>query len=921
MLNGENHRTEWSYDKVNRVTHSRRFMGTTAAQVVENSYDADGNRLGMIDAAQQTFSYEIDALRRETKAIYPFNENSPDQTLERIERTYDDLDRELEVTQIRKQGAGQTSETRSLEWDFAGRQTTETDAHGVSQTYTYDDNGNRLSADITIPQQASRAISYTYDHRNRLKTVTEGGTTTYNYHCRGEKLDTIQRADGSLETYLYDNADRLTSKTITDGSSNLLLSYDYQYDKADRRLSQTENHGQGGETTTYTYDGNSALHTVDYPDSKHVEYVYDQAGNRKQETITAGTEVVSDKTFEYNDLEELTGMTDAATGDSTGYSYDANGNQIGKMETTAGSTKVTDLDYTTRNHVSQVKVDGTPVALFQYDDAGRRIQKNTELEHWDGAALIAETDAASGVVLRDYTYGLAVIRETVIGQSVQVYTDILGSIGLLDGSTADAHYRYDAFGAMRESADCTANPNQLSCRNSLTYTGHLFDSESSLYYFNARYYDSSTGLFTSTDPAADLSKYRDYFDAGIVGTTFAGTQMMPSMVIGQHAADYSVVQTENGLEPAFASLQIGANPLAKSDPFLSAANSADWSLSAAKDAAAPQLTFDQRPQYVSSESTGYPPIDASVPYSWYPYAYALNSPLNYTDPLGLESLPSYERKQIQENTECRDPRGCDDPGGRYVGRTVVGLSATAVGVAYPPAGIAMLLGWLGWAGTEAHYRANDPMPMTLPPPERGPSASTYQEFGLILSNGPVPINQTVELYRGKETGSERQLGDLEQYENAQDVGFFIALTATSTTLVERPGPGVRELEVGRAGDLTRRGLVGDGLANDHIPSLGALKIREEMKLGRPLTPAESRALRNRTFCIVCRDSIHAQSRTFKGRNTLAVRQQDAQNLFGATRQDSGVFYRNAVQQGLDPLEVWVSVMKLHLKNWWSGNYR
>ena len=111
--------------------------------------------------------------------------------------------------------------------------------------------------------------------------------------------------------------------------------------------------------------------------------------------------------------------------------------------------------------------------------------------------------------------------------------------------------------------------------------------------------------------------------------------MMPSMVIGQHAADYSVVQTENGLEPAFASLQIGANPLAKSDPFLSAANSANWSLSAVKDDTAPQLTFDQRPQYVSSESTGYPPLDPSVPYSWYPYASALNSPLNYTDPLGL----------------------------------------------------------------------------------------------------------------------------------------------------------------------------------------------------------------------------------------------------------------------------------------------
>ena len=166
-------------------------------------------------------------------------------------------------------------------------------------------------------------------------------------------------------------------------------------------------------------------------------------------------------------------MTDAATGDSTGYSYDANGNQIRKMETTAGSTKVTDLDYTTRNHVSQVKVDGTPVALFQYDDAGRRIQKNTELEHWDGAALIPETDAASGVVLRDYTHGLDLLRETVGGQSVQSYSDVLGSTGLLQGTAGSAHYRHDAFGTLRDAADCSANPTQLSCRNSLTYTGHL----------------------------------------------------------------------------------------------------------------------------------------------------------------------------------------------------------------------------------------------------------------------------------------------------------------------------------------------------------------------------------------------------------------------------------------------------------------
>ena len=73
------------------------------------------------------------------------------------------------------------------------------------------------------------------------------------------------------------------------------------------------------------------------------------------------------------------------------------------------------------------------------------------------------------------------------------------------------HYRLgrkvseDPFGNFRTEdhpggQGCTSE--SLTCNAPYTYTGHLYDQESGLFYFGARYYDPETGRFLSQDPVA-----------------------------------------------------------------------------------------------------------------------------------------------------------------------------------------------------------------------------------------------------------------------------------------------------------------------------------------------------------------------------------------------------------------------------------
>jgi RHS repeat-associated protein len=110
----------------------------------------------------------------------------------------------------------------------------------------------------------------------------------------------------------------------------------------------------------------------------------------------------------------------------------------------------------------------------------------------------------------------------------------------------------------------------------------------------------------------------------------------------------------------------------------------------------------------------------------------------------------------------------------------------------------------------------------------------------------------------------------------------------------KPNDGVQEGEVGTYKDLVAKGKVGDGLTPDHIPSAAALRAAEEQRLGRPLTPAEAKAVTDNGLCIMVGKDIHAAGDTYKGKNTAAQIASDSTNLGTAAQRDLNTHLNNAV---------------------------
>ena len=166
---------------------------------------------------------------------------------------------------------------------------------------------------------------------------------------------------------------------------------------------------------------------------------------------------------------------------------------------------------------------------FKYDPFGRRIDKTTSsttsIYAYDKDNLTEETNSSGAVVARyaqteDIDEPLAILRSSATSY---YEADALGSVtSLSNGAGALAQtYSFDSFGNQ------TASSGSLT--NTLRYTGREFDTETSLYFYRARYYDPSAGRFLSEDPArfsestnfypyvgSNPLTYKDPFGQGIV---------------------------------------------------------------------------------------------------------------------------------------------------------------------------------------------------------------------------------------------------------------------------------------------------------------------------------------------------------------------------------------------------------------------
>ncbi len=353
-----------------------------------------------------------------------------------------------------------------------------------------------------------------YDKAGRLSNVITGtDTTTYTYYANGSRKS-VEYPSGAKEEYTY-YADGLI-KTLTNKKADgtVIDSYSYTYDAAHNQTTKVDSKG----TTSYTYDSLERLESITEPNGRVTSYTFDKAGNRLTETTTAGTSAAI-TTYMYNEQNRLTSTVknDGSTTVTVNYTYDNNGNMISKSTetkkpvdlTATGTFSLHKAGTSTEGAIALYQYDGwnqlvavtagDKTEKYQYNGEGYRVVKNDNgqitnyLYEYD--KVILETDSA-GAQTACNVYGINLISRTAGSNNLYyMYNGHADVTALIDNTGAvQASYYYDAFGNI---LDQTGSVN-----NNITYAGYQYDTETGLYYLNARYYDSKIARFLSEDTLA-----------------------------------------------------------------------------------------------------------------------------------------------------------------------------------------------------------------------------------------------------------------------------------------------------------------------------------------------------------------------------------------------------------------------------------
>lgn len=843
-VDAEGRRTVWEYDELDRMSLER--LADAATTTFE--YDPEGNRVGMVDPRGLTTTWQHDALGREVRATFQIPTPATGEDLVERRTTYDPNGNVVRVEEDFDGAPEPRVVTQSF--DHFDRLFSRTDQHGHTIGHRYDLVGNR----VQLIGPDGSVTRYGFDALNRLISVQPpaSGATSYSW-LRDRRLAQVTHPQGAAEARSYDAAGRLARLTNTQHAV-VVTEYTYSYDANGNRLSQDEINGGGPEHTSYAFDLADRLTAIEYPTSRRVEYVLDRVGNRVGETTFSlggggPPQLSSDLTLIYDLRHRLVAANDALDGSAaTSWTWDAAGNQTGRSR--AGVTETYSHDALGR--LIEAQRDGLLVERYRYDERGLRIRSAgsgavTSYVRDDGAVLAAFDD--SGSLRRRYEYGpdrlLSLFDQAAAEPERRQYYlfDGLGSTTALlrqDG-LVQARRRWDAWGELLAGTGETSNAHW--------YTGHELDEATGLIYARARYYDPEVGRFLSRDPFEgrhdDPPSLHRYLYAHANPTVYWDpTGEATVSVFGRFEIEVPDEWVESGQR--FLAQGIGfsvhlsnqATSWAEADPEQLVAGvgamAYDVSAGAIADAARMETARRQGPGAVA-----------------------------------IAQAELLQRRGQQSLAAARE-----------VARTVPGAAAADLAVQAQAALIENPDSFTGHlkAGAAQAQGLVDTISLA------GPAfvARAWRGTSVVAEAATAPgaaVRSTPTVPRGYD------------YANYGADTLDDALRMIEQPLA--PGRAVKPGATGAYGDLTaRRRAFGqtEPLHMDHQPSYAAQRAAAEQALGRPLTPAEARALRASTPAVASPKAVHQEtSPTYGGRNTPARIANDAADLRAAQERDRAVF--------------------------------
>jgi YD repeat-containing protein len=493
---------------------------------------------------------------------------------------------------------------QTYSYDGSGKLSTIATGDGSSTTLTW--SGNNLQSLTTTTTDVQTGVSktltrtrYTYDGYNRLATVTtdlspddnsiaDGRvyTTTYSYVGASKLVASIAQTDGSLLSFSYDGANRVSSFTqtvengiartttfaygagytsITDALSNVTTMY---FDGAGQLYQLVEPAaiaGGAGLTTGYSYNGNGDVtYTSLYEGGAFISnayYRYDANGNLfdTYTTTDKGYEVVR---FYYGAQNQLLSSTSY-----TGYDTDGHGG----VDPTGGMT--TRFVYDSELHLRfKISAEGQ-VTEYRYNAPGHLVSEIAYAVGNVGTGGLPETFNWSEADLVNWlTYGpdKSASQRTDTSydfrgnlQEVTRYakTDSVGNGILAGGFTRDI-YVYDQYGNLLSKQAATGEP-VVSHTNLATewYSGGLNPSAAG----NAANGQPAT-QYTVQTTGGWSAFYNGYYvsdgDTVTTSITLKGIGTSPSASIGMYgsqtawgANQYSVARIISG--PGVISQEVG----------------------------------------------------------------------------------------------------------------------------------------------------------------------------------------------------------------------------------------------------------------------------------------------------------------------------------------------------------------------------
>jgi RHS repeat-associated protein len=185
---------------------------------------------------------------------------------------------------------------------------------------------------------------------------------------------------------------------------------------------------------------------------------------------------------------------------------DPNGNQTSKTVGIDGNAVTTTYVYDTRNKLAEVHQGTSTLVQYQYDAEGRLLKKVGDATSggdsgirqyvYDQTSRLAEYNEL-GALKAKYDYGsdrLISLTRPDEGRRYFSLDGLRSVVNLTDDLGNEvASYHLDAWGNFRFPSELTQSANRFA------FTGHVFDTETGLYYAKARFLDPKLGRFISQD--------------------------------------------------------------------------------------------------------------------------------------------------------------------------------------------------------------------------------------------------------------------------------------------------------------------------------------------------------------------------------------------------------------------------------------